>query len=204
MYIKAALHHKSNHTIHCNVDISTVRTVFLNFDSSECFWASGRGVGDMLTSRSSHKVLSSKNRACRKDQLICWYSLFFSVTSSFHVWMSRCLHIPEMTTSLTLWVRRLTARLAAATPERTDALEKTWPHPPTRGSLRPTSQGRCGQLKFRFPVTYEIIPFNHIQVRIITLNMIESLKTYAVINGSVNFRMLGSNSDDDNRTSWLL
>lgn len=175
MDIKAALHQESNHTVQCNVDISTVSTAFLNFDSSECFWASGRGVGDILTSRSSHKILSSKNRARMKDRLMCWCPLFFSVTSSssFHVWMSRCLPVPEMTTSLTLWVRRLTARPAAATPERTDALEKTWPHPLTRGSLRPTSQGWCGQSKFRFPVTFEIIPFHPIHVMIITLNMIE-------------------------------
>lgn len=107
---------------------------------------------------------------------LCADVRFFSVTSSFHVWMSRCLHVPAMTTSLTLWVRRLTARPAAATPERTDALEKTWPHPPTRGSLRPTSRGWCGQSSFRFPVTSEIIPFHHIRVMIITLNM-RSLET---------------------------
>lgn len=95
-------------------------------------------------------------------------------SSSFHVWMSRCLRVPEMTTSPTPWVRRLTARPAAATRERTGALEKTWPHPPTPGSLRPTSQGWCGGLTFRFPLTYEIVPFHHIQVMIITLNMVES------------------------------
>lgn len=77
MDIKAALHQESNHTVQCNVDISTVSTAFLNFDSSECFWASGRGVGDILTSRSSHKILSSKNRARMKDRLMCWCPLFF-------------------------------------------------------------------------------------------------------------------------------
>lgn len=118
------------------------------------------------------KILSSKTRACMKAQLMCWFPLFFPVTSSsFHVWMSRCLHVPEMTASLTPWVRRLTARPAAATPERTDALEKTWPRPPTRGSPRPTSQGWCGGLKFTSPVTDEINPFTRIQVMIIALNM---------------------------------
>lgn len=85
-----------------------------------------------------------------KDRPICWILFFlfilpvcFPVTSScsFHVSMSLCLCVPEMTTSRTPWVRRLTARPAAATLERINVQEKTSARPLTPGSLRPTLPG---------------------------------------------------------------
>lgn len=95
-----------------------------------------------------YEALSSKNGANMKDRLICWlFSFFFwiglSVTSScsFYVSTSLRLCVPEMTTSQTLWVRRLTARPAAATLERINARGKTSARPLTPGSLRPTSPG---------------------------------------------------------------
>ncbi len=78
--------------------------------------------------------------------LVFSLSVHFSVTSScsFHVSMSLCLCVPEMTTSQTLWVRRLTARPAAATLETINAPEKTSARPLTPGSLSPTLAGWFG------------------------------------------------------------
>lgn len=53
-----------------------------------------------------------------------------------------CLYVPEMTTSQTLWVKRLTVRPAAVTLERINVQQKTLARPQTPGSLRPTSPGR--------------------------------------------------------------
>lgn len=72
-YIKAAVRRDPSHTAHWNTDISTgEHWQFQNLDSSEC-----PGLWGGL-----HKILSLKNVARMKAQPMCWYPLFFSVTSS--------------------------------------------------------------------------------------------------------------------------
>lgn len=60
---------------------------------------------------------------------------------SMWLYVCACVCAAVMTTSQTLWVRRLTVKLAAAMLGRINAQEKTSARPLTPGSLRPTSPG---------------------------------------------------------------
>lgn len=119
-----------------------------DYDSSDSVDLVGWGWHMLWLSGNGWKILILKNWTNIKDWLICWFVPFFfstvglSITScSFHVSMSHCLCVPEMTTSQTLWVRRLTARPAVAMLGRINAQEKTSVHPMTPGSLKPSSPG---------------------------------------------------------------
>lgn len=121
-----------------------------DYDSSDSVDLVGWGWGwHMLTLRKRMENTDTEELNKYKrltDLLICPFFFFstvgLSITScSFHVSMSHCLCVPEMTTSQTLWVRRLTARPAVAMLGRINAQEKTSVHPMTPGSLKPSSPG---------------------------------------------------------------
>lgn len=111
-------------------------------------WTSGERVRHADTWKTDMKCCRRRTAQIWKIDWFADYFLFFfgiglSVTSScsFYVSTSLRLCVPEMTTSQTLWVRRLTARPAAAMLERINARGKTSARPLTPGSLRPTSPG---------------------------------------------------------------
>lgn len=104
-------------------------------------WVYGGGAveGEVLTHKKliSNTVIKEWGNVWKID----WCADFSFSSSSFHVSMSLCLCAPEMTTSPTLSVRRLTARPAAAMPERINARGKTLVLRMRPGSLRRTLQG---------------------------------------------------------------